>query len=184
MAAIRLSLSPIVFFDGNSDGLQGGYRHLVLENCDTTVVGSQFQRGGAQNLSKEPGGSTYVYAGKLELDDCEFRLNTATGAGAIHMFGPDTSSVELVARNSRFLDNSGDYDFTGGPGAVFVFGNARFEGCAFENNSSTRSGAIRVAGLGSELVVVRSTFSRNTSYVNLTAGNLQGNQAEGGADLR
>ncbi|MCC6559838.1 MAG: hypothetical protein IT478_00660 [Xanthomonadales bacterium] len=91
----------------------------VVGNGDARVIGLSFENGAAPSLPgvSADGGAIYIAAGAaLELRDCVFRDNRATGA-----FGaPETGMPGASARG----------------GAIFAAGDLLVENCAFVGNQA------------------------------------------------
>ncbi|MDR1943831.1 MAG: DUF4198 domain-containing protein [Synergistaceae bacterium] len=109
------------------------------------------------------GGAIAMNGGALEVDNCTFNENRASGATS------RGGAALLVQHGTTGTVSVKDSDFTGnvatGPGgAIFVAGPTTIEGCDFDGNIATQGGAIALTGSGGTLAVdATSTFTNNVA---------------------
>jgi len=136
---------------------------IYIWKSELRMTNSNFQNNWATL-----GGGIAGLNSALSLDNCMFSKNhAATNSGAID-FDFDTlisPIYQFNAVNSRFIENSANQYY----GAIKILQpetgvslvNVFIDKCEFDNNSSTRSGAIRLDGNIQNFVISNSSFSRN-----------------------
>ncbi len=121
--------------------------------------------------SSNLGGGICALNTNIQIDSCFFSANNAaTNSGAID-YDIDTSNVsplyQFKAVNSGFNENSADQYY----GAIKIWQpetqpslvNVFIDNCKFENNTSERSGAIRLDGNMKDFVISNSIFRYNSA---------------------
>jgi hypothetical protein len=175
------------FSDNHVSWLGGG---IAADYCDIIVVSSMFlndttpDTGGAMHLDHSNvqltetefaqnaafnGGAMNLFFSHLELDDCIFRENYATGnGGAIHIFNSD-----LVSEFTRFIQNTAVNE----AGAIYYLSDSlefgspyevRLTGTSFEENTALFNGGGAIfrqpnGDLGIQLVIEECSFTGNFS---------------------
>ncbi|WP_297898048.1 hypothetical protein [Methanobrevibacter sp.] len=129
----------------------------TLKLINVTLINGNANSGG--DITNNHGGCIFNY-GTLEIDNCIFENNSATGGGAIASFNGN-----LNINNSIFTNNSATYG-----GAVYskYSNNVNLFNSNFNNNSASYGGggAINVDCAG-DITIINSKFINNSG---LTAG--------------
>lgn len=213
--SLDLSISQ---FTSHFSGDAGGAL-LILDGAEVDVTACLFEGNSAGFADPYPGGAIRVESGSLrvadsvfefnrgqfggaisaevpiEVENCQFRDNTASGAGQYGCFGGAIDCVAgTVISRSTFERNSAQDAFSDGGGAVFGFADIAF--CTFVDNLANGGdpGAIGGAASVSNSIVRGSAGSVNAAAV--TFSNVSGGAAgtgnfdadpgfwDPGADLR
>ena len=117
------------------------------------------------------GGAIRSFNTNIQIDSCLFSQNSANNNSGAIDYDIDTLNIsppyQFKAMNSRFIENSAIQYY----GAIKIlqpdFGvslvNVFIDKCEFENNTSNRSGAIRLDGNIWDFVISNSVFSKNSA---------------------
>ncbi len=127
-------------------GLAGG---LYAVGSTSSISGLTIKNGAA-GTSQFGGGSVYLQAGTLTVNDCAFSGNSASNGGAIY------SSGSLIINGSTFTGNSATYG-----GAIYNDNTLTVSGSSFTGNSADDGGGI--AGFFGQATIRNSAFSSNRS---------------------
>nr|WP_302578694.1 hypothetical protein [Methanobrevibacter arboriphilus] len=144
------------------DAQKLGKIFLIREGNTLTLINVTLINGNANSggdMTNNHGGIIFNY-GTLEINNCIFKNNSATGGGAIASFYGDVNIY-----NSIFIDNSATY---GGGFYSKYSNNINIINSNFNNNSATYGGGGAInCNLLNNVLIINSTFTNNTS---LTAG--------------
>ena len=135
-------------------GTKNGDRLLDIGAGNAVELDGYTLRGGT---SAEDGGAIWMRGGTLNVRNCNFVGNAASGSGGAIQAGA-AEFVRLV--NCRF-DGNATSAKSGGGGAVCGGQMLIVDNCSFWGNSGAYGGAIRS---GASTLVVNSSFFRNAAW--------------------
>ena len=130
-----ITLKNIVFKNGNQQSADDGGAIRILGDAKYTIINCTFD----SNHALQDGGAIYNEGKDLDIEDCTFVNNSASGAnklndcdgGAIH------SKAYLYVKNSVFKNNFADDN----GGAIYATGGLQLSAigpCYFEGNTANK----------------------------------------------